>query len=104
MPDECYICSKSIAMGNVLLFVSGSELVLVLLLALLFFGANSIPEIARTLGKGMREFKKATSDIQREFEDHTSGLKKDVNDFTNSVNSESNKLSRKIEEELEDKK
>ena len=86
--DNCrmnvIICSKSITMGNVLLFVSGSELVLVLLLALLFFGANSIPEIARTLGKGMREFKKATSDIQKEFENHTSDLKKDVNNFTDS--------------------
>ena len=35
---------------------------------LIFFGANKIPELARGLGKGIREFKDASSEIRREFE------------------------------------
>lgn len=42
------------------------ELVLIFLAILLLFGAKRIPEIARGLGKGIREFKDATSDIKRE--------------------------------------
>jgi sec-independent protein translocase protein TatA len=55
-------------MLNHILFVSGGELVLVMLLALLFFGSKAIPDIAKTLGKGLREFKKATNEIKREIE------------------------------------
>ena len=42
------------------------ELILIFLVILLVFGAKRIPEIARGLGKGIREFKSATSEIQRE--------------------------------------
>ena len=42
------------------------EIGLICLALLLIFGAKRIPEIARGLGKGMREFKDATKDIQRE--------------------------------------
>lgn len=42
------------------------EIALIFLAILLIFGAKRIPEIARGLGKGIREFKDATSDIKRE--------------------------------------
>jgi sec-independent protein translocase protein TatA len=42
------------------------ELVLIFLAILLIFGAKRIPEIARGLGKGIKEFKSATSEISRE--------------------------------------
>lgn len=42
------------------------ELILIFLAILLLFGAKRIPEIARGLGKGIREFKDATTDIKRE--------------------------------------
>lgn len=41
---------------------------MVFLVILLFFGAKRIPEIARGLGKGIREFKDATNDITKEFD------------------------------------
>lgn len=44
------------------------ELTLIFLVVLLVFGAKRIPEIARGVGKGIREFKDATSDIKREIE------------------------------------
>ncbi len=42
------------------------EILLIFLVVLLVFGAKRIPEIARGLGKGIREFKDATNDIKRE--------------------------------------
>lgn len=49
-----------------ILFFSTQELFLAGLVAVLLFGSKKIPELARGLGKGMREFKNATSDIQEE--------------------------------------
>ena len=43
------------------------EIALIFLVILLVFGAKRIPEIARGLGKGIREFKSATRDISNEF-------------------------------------
>jgi sec-independent protein translocase protein TatA len=39
------------------------EIFLILLLVLLIFGGKKIPEVARGLGKGLREFKKAKDDV-----------------------------------------
>ncbi|HYE96286.1 MAG TPA: twin-arginine translocase TatA/TatE family subunit [Rubricoccaceae bacterium] len=49
-------------MGN----IGAWELVLIFLVILLVFGAKRIPEIARGMGRGIREFKDATQDIKRE--------------------------------------
>jgi sec-independent protein translocase protein TatA len=48
--------------------VSATEIVLLLLLALLLFGAKRLPEIGRSLGKGMREFKDSVSGAGRDDE------------------------------------
>ena len=48
------------------LFISTPELLCVLFVAVLLFGTNKIPEIARTLGKGMRQLRDATSEIKEE--------------------------------------
>ena len=47
--------------------LSGPELVVVLAVALMFFGRDKMPEFARGLGKVIREFKKAAGDVEREF-------------------------------------
>jgi len=44
------------------------ELILIFAVVLLIFGAKRIPEIARGIGKGIREFKDATSEISSELE------------------------------------
>ena len=49
-----------------LLFISGGEIIIVGLVVLLLFGAKSIPDVARMLGKGMNEFKRASDEIKRE--------------------------------------
>ena len=47
-------------------FISGAELVFVFFIILLVFGADKVPDIARTLGKGMRQVRNATQDIKDE--------------------------------------
>lgn len=46
--------------------IGGSELIFIILIAVMLFGADKIPEIARTLGKGMAQLKNATEDIKSE--------------------------------------
>jgi len=49
--------------------LGGWEILLILLVLLIFFGAKKIPELARGLGKGIREFKDATKEIKDEIEE-----------------------------------
>ncbi|HDP98106.1 MAG TPA: twin-arginine translocase TatA/TatE family subunit [bacterium] len=45
---------------------SGPELIIIVFIILLLFGARKLPELASGLGKGIREFKKATSEAADE--------------------------------------
>jgi len=47
--------------------LGGQELLLILFVVLLFFGPSKLPDLARWLGKGMKEFKKAQADLENEF-------------------------------------
>ena len=47
----------------------GWELVIIVLVIILLFGAKKIPELARGLGKGIREFKDATKEIKTEIDE-----------------------------------
>ncbi|HPF94740.1 MAG TPA: twin-arginine translocase TatA/TatE family subunit [Tenuifilaceae bacterium] len=51
-----------------LLFIGGTEIIFIVIAVLMLFGAKKIPEIARALGKGFREFQNATNEIKREIE------------------------------------
>ena len=48
------------------LFIGGPEVFIIILIVVMFFGADKIPEIARGLAKGMNQVKSATNDIKRE--------------------------------------
>jgi sec-independent protein translocase protein TatA len=73
---------------STLQFISGQEIFIIMVVALLLFGANKIPEIAKGLGKGMREFRKATDDIKKEFDESTRDIKEDIKDIKDTVNKE----------------
>ena len=45
------------------------ELLIILVIILLVFGAKRLPELARGLGKGIREFKDATKHVENEFKE-----------------------------------
>lgn len=59
--------------------VSGSEIVIIFLFILIFFGSKSIPSIAKTLGKGLYQIRNATSEIQNEIKKSGVDIGKDVN-------------------------
>lgn len=54
--------------------LGGWEVLVIVLVLLIFFGAKKIPELARGLGRGIREFKDATKEIKDEIEE---GIKDD---------------------------
>ena len=58
-------------MASHLLFLdfSGGEFLLIAIVFLLFFGSKSIPDVARTLGKALREFKEAANSVQRDIQE-----------------------------------
>ncbi|MHA7130754.1 twin-arginine translocase TatA/TatE family subunit [Algoriphagus namhaensis] len=56
--------------------MGGGSIVLIVLVILLLFGAKRIPELARGLGRGIREFKDATKDIQNDLEEGLKDKKK----------------------------
>ncbi len=67
-------------LNMILLFLGGigaQEILLILLLVIVLFGAKKIPELAKGLGKGIREFKDASKDITDEIKDADKSIKKD---------------------------
>ena len=51
--------------------IGTTELIIIMFIILLIFGAKKLPELAQGLGKGIREFKKASTEIQDEFKAST---------------------------------
>ena len=59
--------------------IAGSEILLILVFVLIFFGSKSIPTLARTFGKTIRQIKDATEDVQNEIKKSGMDMKKDLN-------------------------
>ncbi|WP_111707298.1 Sec-independent protein translocase subunit TatA/TatB [Lutibacter citreus] len=79
------------------LFISGAEIFVILVIVVMLFGADKLPEIARGLGKGMRQVKDATNDIKREIKN--SAEKNDINlDIVTNVKKEISKVTDNIED------
>ena len=65
----------------ILLFgISGGEIFVIMLFVLVFFGADKIPGIARTMGRTIRQVKDATADIQRDIQNSANTVKDQVKD------------------------
>lgn len=93
---------------TILLFISGAEIFFILFVVLLVFGADKVPEIARGLGKGMRQIKDATNDIKAEITKSADkeGLdlnvhKNAIQDFTDDLTSNVTKEADKIKEDVD---
>ena len=63
-------------MTQYLLFISTSEIFVVLIIVVMLFGSKKIPELARGLGKGLRELKDSSNDIRREIQSSTDEITK----------------------------
>ena len=85
--------------------IGGGELFFIMIVVLMLFGSDKIPEIARGLGKGMQQLKNATNDIKSEIHKSADidGIKKSLTDLGNSdtsqqIQSEIEKVKEDIEE------
>jgi TatA/E family protein of Tat protein translocase len=59
------------------------ELLIILAIALIIFGPNKLPELAKAFGRAMREFKKATEEVKESFEAETKDLEEFKHTLTN---------------------
>lgn len=62
--------------------IGGGELILIIFIALMLFGSEKIPDVARTLGKIMAQVKNATNDIKSEINKSAKENEIDVNSLT----------------------
>ena len=58
--------------------IGTSEMMLIVFVALLLFGGKKLPELARGLGRGIREFKDASETIKRDISDQINNFEKDI--------------------------
>jgi len=79
------------------IFISGAEIAFIIFIVLMVFGADKVPEIARGLGKGMRQIKDATNDIKSEITKSAKDQGLDV-DITKDVRKEIDK----VKEDMDD--
>ena len=77
------------------LFISSTEIVFIIFIVIMIFGADKIPDIAKGMGKGMRSLKNATNDIKGEIKRSADnqGIDKD---FTKDISQEINKAKEEI--------
>ncbi|MEO8761200.1 MAG: twin-arginine translocase TatA/TatE family subunit [Bacteroidia bacterium] len=59
-------------------FLGGGELFVIVLAVMLLFGGKGMPNLMRNLGKGIRQFKDATSGIQQDLHDNVNNIKQDL--------------------------
>jgi sec-independent protein translocase protein TatA len=68
-------------MGQPILLAFGTnEMIIIVIVVLLMFGGRKIPELMRGLGKGVREFNDAKSNVKKELEEGTNDVKHSVKD------------------------
>lgn len=84
--------------STTLLFIGGTEIIFILFIVVLVFGADKLPEIAKGLGKGMRQLKDATNDIKREVSKSAKENNIIDTDATKEIQDEINKVRDNLED------
>jgi sec-independent protein translocase protein TatA len=93
-------------MIHISFFISGAEIVFILFILIMVFGADKLPDMARFLGKTMKSFRHATDEIKTEItkqkKEHNLDfdLKKEVEDQTKSLESKTSKLKDEVEDAI----
>ncbi|MGV3698048.1 Sec-independent protein translocase subunit TatA/TatB [Flavobacterium sp.] len=74
--------------------IGGGELIFIIFIALMLFGSDKIPDVARTMGKAMAQFKNATneikSEIQKGVDEH--GINNSMKELTSTFTDEVEKV------------
>jgi sec-independent protein translocase protein TatA len=95
--NSAYLCSIMMV-GKTFLFIGGSEVIFILFIVVMFFGADKIPDIARGLGKGMRTLRDATNDIKHEVTKSAKDQELIDTQVTQDIQKEVNKVKDEIDE------
>jgi len=83
------------------LFISGAEIFVILVIVVMLFGADKIPELARGLGKGMQQLKSATNEVKKEITD--SAKKQGIDtDLTKDIQKEVKNIKNKVQDNIDD--
>ena len=83
------------------LFISGAEIFVIMVIVVMLFGADKIPELARGLGKGMQQLKNATEEVKKEI--NNSAKKSGVDtEFTKDIEKEVKKIKNKVQDNIDD--
>lgn len=94
---ESLLSLQLITMMGTFLFIGGPEIFIILLIVVMFFGADKIPEIARGLGKGMSQIKNATNDIKKEINESAKNQGIDT-DLASDINKEIGEVKENIDD------
>lgn len=81
--------------------IGGGELVFIIFIALMLFGADKIPDIARTLGKGMAQLKNATNEIKAEIINSADANDIDLKSLTSGFTTEVEQVKQSINKIVE---
>lgn len=90
-------------LNSVFLFLNlgGGEVFIIVFVIVMFFGSDKLPEIARGLGKGIREINDAKAQIQNEISKSTEGFKTELEKHTAEIQSEINKAGEGMKKQIE---
>jgi sec-independent protein translocase protein TatA len=85
---------------NIVFFISGGEIAIIILIVVMVFGADKIPDIARNLGKAVKSVKNATDDIKNEITKSSDEATNEMNkvDISKQIDQEASKVKEDIEE------
>ena len=77
--------------------VAGSEIIVIILVVLIFFGSKSIPGIAKTLGKTLYQIKNASSELQNEIKKSGFDIKEDLK-ISNLIKEQQEEITRPMDQ------
>jgi sec-independent protein translocase protein TatA len=85
--------------------IGGGELILIIFIALMLFGSDKIPEIARAMGKGMAQLKNATNEIKSEIQKgaEANGIDTSMKELTSTFSDEVEKVKSNLDSNLDNK-
>jgi TatA/E family protein of Tat protein translocase len=78
-----------------------SEMLMIFVIALLVFGPKKLPELGKSLGKGIREFKKATEDLKSNWDEHVKDIAEPLNDARREIHGMGENIKARVYEHLE---
>ena len=82
--------------------LGGGEVFIIVFVIIMFFGSDKLPEIARGLGKGIRELNDAKAQIQNEIQKTTAGFKEEIEKHTTDINNEIDAAGQSIKRQIND--